>query len=155
MTGPLALTAACGAFLIGALVSLTGAATHPTTVEFGGTTYDVEYDDHVWLSLHGERVRDLGHGQQLLRYDFDGDATLDLGVFSDERDGFRDTFAYLDIWSNDGRALADAAPVSAKWKEGHWAWIDVASYPALDGRTIGGWLFESFMREQDRRNDWF
>jgi hypothetical protein len=154
VTGPILVVAASGAFLIGLIASSTG-ATHPTRVEFGGTTYEVEYDDHIWLSRRGERVRDLGYGQQLLQYDFDGDATLDLGVFSDERDGFRDTFAYLDIWSNDGRSLADAAPVNAKWKEGHWAWIDVSHYPALDGRTIWGWLFHSFMREQDRRNYWF
>jgi hypothetical protein len=148
MTGPLLVVAASCTFLLGAVASMSG-ETHPTSVEYGGTTYGVEYDDHVWLSREGERVRDLGYGQQLLRYDFDGDGTLDLGVFSDERDGFRNTFAYLEIWSNDGRALAEATPVSAKWKEGHWVWIDVSRYPALDGRTLWGWLFSSFMREQD------
>jgi hypothetical protein len=155
MTGPLLATGALGAFLLGAIVPLTG-QTHPTSVEYGGETFDVEYDAHVWLARDGERVRDLGYGQQLLRYDFDGDGAPDLGVFSDERDGFRSTFAYLEIWSDDGRTLADAVPVSAKWKDGHWVWIDVESYPALDGRTLWGWLFESFMREQDRaHSSWF
>jgi hypothetical protein len=148
MTGPLLVSAALGTFLLGGIVPLTG-ATNPTSVELGGTTYGVEYADHIWLTHDGERVRDLGVGQMLLRYDFDGDGSVDLGVFDDQRAGFRNTFAYLEIWSNDGRALADAMPVSAKWKEGHWAWIDVSQYPALDGRTLWGYLFENFMRQQD------
>ena len=157
MTGPLLAAGALGAFLIGAIVPLTG-QTHPMSVEYGGMTYAVDYEDteyggHVWLTHDGERMRDLGVGTMLLRYDFDGDGTLDLGVFTDERDGIRNTFAYLEIWANDGRTLAEAAPVSAKWKEGHWVWIDVSQYPALDGRTLWGWLFERYMREQDNLHD--
>lgn len=58
--------------------------------------------------------------------DFDGDGRDDHARLTDERDGFRRTFAYLDIWLADGR---DAE--SAKFKEGRWIWIDHAKYRNL------------------------
>ena len=58
--------------------------------------------------------------------DFNGDGRLDHAVVTDERDGFRTTFAYLDV------TLAGATePETAKFKDGRWIWIDHARYPQL------------------------
>jgi hypothetical protein len=58
--------------------------------------------------------------------DFDGDGRLDHARLTDERDGFRHTFAYLDIW------LAGQADFeTAKFKDGRWIWIDHAKYQNL------------------------
>ena len=58
--------------------------------------------------------------------DFNGDGLIDHAVLTDERDGFRTTFAYLYI------TLAGASePETAKFKEGRWIWIDHARYPQL------------------------
>lgn len=58
--------------------------------------------------------------------DFDGDGRLDHAQLTDERDGFRRTFAYLDV------SLAAAPDVeTAKYKDGRWIWIDHAKYRNL------------------------
>ena len=118
--------------------------TDPIRVTFGGRSLDVRYGDGVCLFEAGRPVRCLGHGT-LLAYDFTGDGVDDLAVYVDTRDGFRDTFSYLEIWNNNGRPLGVAPSVTAKWKEGHWDWIDPLVYPGLQSRR-----FKRFMRgDQD------
>lgn len=131
-------------FLTTLLLVLSGRA-RPTTVEFAGHSYDVEYADHVYLTAEGQRVIDLGYGQELLQLDFDNDGRLDLGVLADDRDGFRNTFAYLEMTLDDGQRTRE----SAKWKDGHWVWVDLARYPTLDGRTLGGLWLADYMRMHD------
>lgn len=139
------------------LLAFVACSDEPAPVDFGGATYEVSYSaEHVWLVESDHVVHDLGVGQQLIRYDFDGDGTLDLGVFLDERDGFRETFAYLEVWKNDGTSIAQAKPVSAKWKDGRWVWIDLAEFPGLDPTRWEGYWFGTFMRARDEEKaSWF
>lgn len=145
-----ALGAACCVLAPLAVVPL-GPDENPSEVSIGGSDYEVtDIEHHIWLvEPGGVRARDLGYGTRLLRWDFTGDGVPDLGVFTDERDGFRRTFAYLTIYANDGTRLDKIEPVEAKWKEGHWAWIDLAQYPGLDPRTTHGALFTRYMQQQD------
>lgn len=117
---------------------------NPTQISFDGRTYDVTYDEQgPCFATADLTVRCFGRGT-LLALDFTGDGTDDLALFRDERDGFRHTFAYLDIYVNDGTPLDAVVVVSAKWKEGHWTWIDPARYPGLHSKK-----FERFMHDQD------
>ncbi|HEY1818014.1 MAG TPA: hypothetical protein VGG74_36980 [Kofleriaceae bacterium] len=117
--------------------------TNPGRVSFDGRDYTVDYESDACLLGDGERVRCLGAGT-LLAFDFTGDGVSDLALYQDTRDGFRDCFAYLDIYVNDGTPLRDASAVHAKWKEGHWDWIASDHYPGLASAP-----FVRFMREQD------
>lgn len=136
---------------IGLAVGCTpGLEPNPPEVSFDLRTYDVSYRDPrgPCFSAGDVTVRCFGRGM-LLAHDFTGDGLVDLAMYLDERDGFRHTFAYLDIYTNDGTPLADAVVEEAKWKEGHWAWIDPADWPGLRAPA-----FERFMREQDDAHDW-
>lgn len=65
-----------------------------------------------------------GSGEYIV--DVTGDGVADRVVVTDERDGFRHTFAYADIYvSQRGEA------VTAKFKEGRWIWVDPAAFPGL------------------------
>ena len=59
--------------------------------------------------------------------DVTGDGIVDRIVVTDERDGFRTTFAYADIYISDG----DGPPITAKLKDGRWIWVDAAQFPGL------------------------
>jgi hypothetical protein len=127
-----------------ALCAGCGITTNPDEVTFGGQTHLVSYAGEVEIA-----GRAIGTGT-LLVHDFDGDGRDDLALYMDTRDGFRDTFSYLDIYIDDGRQSFEMAePDHAKWKEGHWAWIDATKYPGLDDRR-----FRSFIREQDDAHAW-
>lgn len=65
-----------------------------------------------------------GSGEYVL--DVTGDGIDDRVVVTDERDGFRRTFAYADIYVNGA-----AEPVTAKLKDGRWIWVDAAKFPGL------------------------
>lgn len=65
-----------------------------------------------------------GSGEYIL--DVTGDGVLDRVVVTDERDGFRRTFAYADIYVS-RRGIA----VTAKLKDGRWIWVDPAQFPGL------------------------
>jgi hypothetical protein len=130
---------------IAAACSACSVTTNPDQITFAGNTYLVTYAGGV--SIDG---RAFGEGT-LLVHDFNGDDRDDFALYMDTRDGFRDTFSYLDIYVDDGRSLALAAAEQAKWKEGHWAWIDASQFPGLDDSR-----FRRFMREQDDKHDsWF
>lgn len=58
--------------------------------------------------------------------DVTGDGIADRVVVTDDRDGFRRTFAYAEIYVSQG----DVA-VTAKLKEGRWIWVDPAAFPGL------------------------
>ena len=58
--------------------------------------------------------------------DFNGDGRIDHAKLTDERDGFRNTFAYLDIW-----LAGEDGYETAKFKDNRWIWIDHAKYPRL------------------------
>ena len=58
--------------------------------------------------------------------DFNDDGRIDHAELTDERDGFRHTFAYLDMW-----LAGHEGYETAKFKEGRWIWIDHAKYPNL------------------------
>jgi hypothetical protein len=116
--------------------------TDPDRVTFGGIEYEVRWSNHC-LIAHDMNVRCLGEGT-LIAFDFTGDDVDDLAVYTDNRDGFRRTFSYLEIWRNDGAHLTDATSETAKWKEGHWAWIDPDAYPGLRDSK-----FRRFMRARD------
>lgn len=135
------------ALLLGGCVP--GLESNPVEVSFDLRTYDVSYRDArgPCFSASGLTVRCFGRGA-LLAHDFTGDGLADLALYRDERDGFRHTFAYLDIYPNDGTPLARAHAVEAKWKDGHWVWIDPADYPGLRADR-----FVDFMRDQDARHD--
>jgi len=124
-----------------------GLATNPGEVTFGGRTLAIVYDDQPCAYERGELARCLGAGT-VIAYDFTGDGVDDLASYRDTRDGFRDTFAYLDIWCNDGTPLAVAPVTHAKWKDGHWDWIDERAFPGLAGPR-----FVRFMEAQDREHD--
>ena len=123
--------------------------TNPSEVSFDGRMYEVSYGDArgPCLSATALRARCFGRGT-LIAHDFTGDGSPDLAIYFDERDGFRHTFSYLDIYANDGTPLDAAQPAQAKWKEGHWAWIDPAAYPGLRAEP-----FVRFMRGQDELHD--
>ena len=115
--------------VIAAACSACSVTTDPDQVTFNGQTYLVTYGGGV--SIDG---RSLGEGT-LIVHDFNGDDRDDFALYMDTRDGFRDTFSYLDIYVDDGRSLSLAEPEQAKWKEGHWAWID-ATHPEDDGAIV-------------------
>jgi hypothetical protein len=58
--------------------------------------------------------------------DFDGDGRIDRAELTDERDGFRHTFAYLEI-----QLAGTSTRETAKYKDGRWIWVDHARYPRL------------------------
>ncbi|NVB82315.1 MAG: hypothetical protein HOV81_28300 [Kofleriaceae bacterium] len=122
-----------------------GLEPNPPEVSFDVRTYEVSYRDARGPCFVADdvTVRCFGRGE-VLAHDFTGDGLVDLAMYLDERDGFRHTFAYLDIYTNDGTPLERAKPVQAKWKEGHWAWIDPATYPGLRADR-----FVDFMRDHD------
>jgi hypothetical protein len=68
-------------------------------------------------------TRDVHHD---IEADFDGDGLLDHARLTDERDGFRHTFAYLDIW-----LAGEHGYETAKFKDGQWIWVDHARYRNL------------------------
>lgn len=128
-----------------------GLETTPSKVSFGGRTYDVSYAGVRGPCFSdGNRVVRCFDEGTLIVHDFTGNGTPDLGMYVDERDGWQVTFSYLDIYANDGTPLATVEPEQAKWKEGHWAWIDPARYPGLRAAA-----FDAFMRDQDEAHDWF
>jgi hypothetical protein len=132
----LAIAAGCGACSV---------TTDPDQVTFGGRTLPVQYGGGV--SIDG---RSLGEGT-LIVHDFNEDGKDDFALYMDNRDGFRHTFSYLDIYIDDGRSISLAEPEQAKWKEGHWAWIDESVYPGLRHSR-----FLRFMSDRDDEHDgWF
>jgi hypothetical protein len=58
--------------------------------------------------------------------DFNDDGRVDHAKLSDDRDGFRHTFAYLEIW-----LAGHEGYETAKFKDGRWIWIDHAKYSNL------------------------
>jgi hypothetical protein len=77
------------------------------------------------------QAQDRAHPYTLYIRDFSGDGIADIAYLEDRRDGFRHTFAYLEIYKNDGTPRWLAEPDTAKLKDGRWIWVDLAEYPAL------------------------
>lgn len=111
-----------------------GVTTSPPSVVFGGARHQVRYGAGG-PCFAGRCFA----GGTLVAHDFTGDGHTDLGLFTDERDGFRSTFAYLDLVRDDGTIE------QAKYKDGRWIWVDLAAYPGLDPQQPAGRRFGAFM----------
>ena len=134
-----------------------GLETNPSSVRFANQEYRVElaWDAAICNEHQVATLSALGDGRQLpeghlVVFDADRDGTDDVAVYS-KHHGFRDHFGYMTIFLNHGIPLSKAEPIVAKWKEGHWAWIDVAELPALGEAhsPVMRWV-----RDQDRES-WF
>jgi hypothetical protein len=151
VAGGLVLVPALALLLRLALQERCAVEENPSRVSFGGQQYDVVYAHAgscpISVQQGGRELRCLGDGT-LVSHDFDADGTKDLAIFTDDRDGFRRTFAYLDIFADRGAPLEQAAPVQGKWKDARWIWIEPRDYPGLDPTSPAGACFQRFVERR-------
>jgi len=113
-------------------VSCSTITSNPDKIELTSTTFTLEKKPVGNLLISKNDTLNLGIGDVFI-YDFNKDGQMDFCLYRKNND-FRDHFGYLDIYLNIDsiRHLNDLIPAKAKFKENHWAWLNVEQYPGLN-----------------------